>query len=478
MNYRLVLRLTGKTLMVEAICMLLPLFVTVWYREDPRPFVYAIALVTLISFGLSFIRSNDHFFAREASFSAGLVWFLMSALGALPFWFSGFFPSYIDCFFECVSGFTTTGASILSQVETLPRGILFWRSFTHWLGGLGVLVLAIALLPSLGSRTLHVIRAESPGPITNKLVPKTSDFSKILYIIYIVLTVLEIISLRLCGLPLFDSVTHSFATAGTGGFSVRNISVGAYGNPAAEIVIAVFTIFFSVNLSLYFLLLTGRVREVLKSDELRFFLGIVLVSTALVSMNIRSFYSTVQETVRHAFFQVTTIISTTGFSSVDFNLWPEFSRILLVLLMFCGACAGSTGGAIKCSRILVMLRVIAREVRQVIHPRSIQVVKLDGHVVEEPVIRSIFVFFAAYIMITLGSTLLLSLDNYPFGTTLTAVVACIGNIGPGLELVGPMGNYSFFSPLSKLVLALCMVLGRLEILPVLVLFSRSAWKRH
>lgn len=477
MNFRVVLHLTGKTLMVEAICLLLPMMVSVSYREDPRPFIFSVVLIMAISLTLSLVRCDDRFFAREGLFSAGFIWMLMSVLGALPFWFSGYFSSFVDCLFECVSGFTTTGASILTQVESLPRGILFWRSFTHWLGGMGILVLIIALLPSLGGRTLHVLRAESPGPIVNKLVPKTSQFSKMLYLIYLALTILEVICLLLSGLPLFDSVTHSFATAGTGGFSVRNLSVGAYGNPAVEAIIAVFTLFFSVNLSLYILLLTGRVRQALMSDELRFFLGAVFLATSLVTLNIRSLYGSLREAFHHAFFQVTTIISTTGFSSINFDQWPEFSRILLVLLMLCGACAGSTGGAIKCSRILVTFRVIGRDIRQAIHPHSVDVVRLDGQVLDESTIRSILSFVAVYFFIIFGATLVLSLDNFSFGTTLTAVIACIGNVGPGLELVGPMGNYSFFSPAGKLVLSLCMIIGRLEILPVLVLFDREAWKK-
>jgi len=463
--------------MVEAICLFLPLGVTLFYREDPRPFIYTIVIITLAAFLLSLFQGDDRFFAREGFFAVGLIWVLTGVLGAFPFWFSGYFSSFVDCLFESISGFTTTGASILVEVESLPYGILFWRSFTHWLGGMGVLVLTIALLPSLGNRTLQVMRAESPGPITSKLVPKTSQSSKILYTIYVILTLLQVFCLRLSGMPLFDSVAHAFATAGTGGFSVRNISIGAYGNTAAEMIITFFMLLFSLNFSLYFLILSGKVRQALRSDELRFFLSIVLVSTALIALNIHRLYATVGEAIHHSFFQVATIISTTGFSSVDFNLWPEFSRILLVMLMFCGACAGSTGGAIKCSRILIMLKVLRREIHHIIHPRSVNMVKLDGRVVEESTLKSILVFFSAYMMITFGCAIVVSLDNFSFGTTLTAVIACIGNIGPGLELVGPMGNYSAFSHLSKLALSLSMIVGRLEIFPILVLFSRTAWRR-
>ena len=434
MNFRLVFKVAGKTLMVEAITMLLPLLVCLIYQEDPTPFLFTIPLVMVIGFALSLLPSDDHFFTREGFFAVALIWLLVGTFGALPFYFSGYFSSYIDCFFEAVSGFTTTGASILTAVEPLPRGILFWRSFIHWLGGMGVLILTIALLPSLGSRTLHLMRAESPGPVVSKLVPKSSQSSKILYGIY-------------CGLT------------------------------AIEIIITIFMLLFSVNFSLYFLLLCGKVKQVLKSDELRFFLIVVFASITLISINIWNLYPTGGESIRHAAFQVGSIISTTGFASTDFNLWPEFSRTLLVLLMFIGACAGSTGGAIKCSRVLLLGRCIKREIRQVIHPRAVNVVKLDGRVVDETALRSVQIFFAAYIFITLGATLLVSVDNNSFGTTFTAVVSCIGNIGPGLELVGPMGNYAFFSGFSKLVLSLCMIVGRLEVLPILVLFSGNAWKR-
>ena len=477
MNFRLVFKLTGKTLMVEAGAMLLPLLVCLYYREDPRPFLITIPLLILAGALLSMLRSNDHFFPREGFFAVALIWLLVSATGALPFWFSGYFPTYIDCFFESASGFTTTGASILTAVEPLPKGILFWRSFIHWLGGMGVLILTIALLPSLGARTLHLMKAESPGPVVSKLVPKSSQSSKILYGIYCGLTLIEIVILRIAGMPWYDSIVHSFGTAGTGGFSIKNLSIGAYGSPAFEIIITIFMLLFSVNFALYFLLLCGKVKQVFQSDELRFFLAVVFASIVLISVNISSLYDTVGEAVRHAAFQVSTIISTTGYASTDFDQWPEFSRVLLVLLMFIGACAGSTGGAIKCSRVLILLRCIRREVRQVIHPRAVNVVKLDGHVLEESSLRSVHIFFSAYMLITLGATLLVSVDNFSFGTSFTAVVACIGNIGPGLEMVGPMGNYAAFSLFSKTVLSLCMIVGRLEIIPIFVLFSGNAWKR-
>ena len=478
MNFKLVFKLAGKTLLVEAACMVLPLLVTLLYREDPAPFLIAILITAALGLGMAAPKTGTRFNAREGFFSVGLIWVLVGLCGAIPFYTCGYFASFVDCLFESISGFTTTGASILTAVEPLPKGILFWRSFIHWLGGMGVLVLAIALLPSLGARTLHVMKAESPGPVVSKLVPKTSQSSKILYGIYFALTVVEVLLLRLVGMSWFDAITHSFATAGTGGFSTRNLSVGAFGSPAIEIIIGVFMLLFSVNFAMYFLVLCGKWRQALKSDELRFFGGVVGASVLLITFNIASLYDSFGTALRHAFFQVASIISTTGFSSTDFDLWPEFSRILLVVLMFCGACAGSTGGGVKCSRVLVLFKCVFREIRLILHPRSVGVVKLDGHVVEEKVLHTIMVFLGAYMLITFGASLLVALDNFSFGTTFTAVVACIGNIGPGLELVGPMGNFSMFSAFSKLVLTLCMVVGRLEVFPILVLFSRSAWTRN
>ena len=477
MNFRLVFRLAGKTLLVEAASMLLPLVVALLYQEDPTPFLLAIGITAGVGFLLSLLRSDTRFHAREGFFSAGLIWLLVGLFGAIPFYACGFFDSYVDCFFECISGFTTTGSSILRAVEGLPKGILFWRSFTHWLGGMGILVLTIALLPSLGARTLHVMKAESPGPIISKLVPRASQTSKILYTIYFGLTAIMVLCLLLAGMPLYDCLVNAFATAGTGGFSVLNISIGGYNNPVFEVIIGVFMLLFSVNFALYFLILSGKVKQALQSDELRFFLLVVALSVILITFNISSLYPDFLTSLRHAFFQVSTIISTTGFSSVDFDLWPEFSRVLLVLLMMCGACAGSTGGGMKCSRILLLLKCVRREIRQILHPRSVSVVKLDGRVVDEKVLHTVMVFLGSYMLIAFSAMLVVALDDFSFGTTFTAVIACIGNIGPGLEHVGPMGNFADFSALSKIVLSMCMIIGRLEVFPILVLFSKSAWQR-
>ena len=477
MNFKLVLRLAGKTLLVEAACMALPLVVALLYREDPMPFLLAIGITAVVGLLLSLVKSDTAFHARVGFFSAGLIWVLAGVSGALPFYFCGDFASFVDCFFESISGFTTTGSSILPAVEGLPKGILFWRSFSHWLGGMGILVLTIALLPSLGGRTLHVMKAESPGPIVSKLVPRASQSSKILYAIYFVLTVVMIVCLLLAGMPLYDTLVNSFAVAGTGGFSVLNTSIGGYQNPVFEVILGIFMVVFSINFSLYFLILCGKWKQALKSDELRFFAGVVRASVLLIAVNISSMYGSFLVSLRHAFFQVTTIISTTGFSSVDFDQWPEFSRMLLVILMVCGACAGSTGGGVKCSRALLLLKCVRREVRQILHPRSVSVVKLDGRVVDEKTLHTVMVFLGAYVLLALMAMLVVALDNFSFGTTFTAVITCIGNVGPGLEKVGPMGNFSEFSHLSKLVLSLCMIAGRLEIFPILVLFSRGAWQK-
>ena len=478
MNFKTVFRVAGFTLLVEAAAMLLPMGVALYYGEDPSPFLKTIGIMVVLGllsvFGL---RGERKFFAREGFFSVGLIWVLSGVFGALPFWFSGQFGSYVDCFFETISGFTTTGSTILTAIEGLPLGLLFWRSFTHWLGGMGVLILTTALLPFLGINSTHLIRAESPGPVKSKLVPRASQSSKILYTIYLGLTAIQVLCLRIAGMPLYDSLIHAFGTAGTGGFSNRNLSVGAYGNPAFEIIITIFMLLFSINFALYFLILTGKVKQALKSDELRFFLGVTTLAIVIISVNIASHFSSYADAIRAAAFQVASVISTTGFSTADFNRWPELSRMLLVILMFIGACAGSTGGGMKCSRILVILRTIKAQVRSIIHPRAVSVVKLDGAPLSDSTVRTIYTYFATYIFITFVSALVVGLDNFSFGTTLTAVITCISNVGPGLEAVGPMGNFAAFSPLSKIILSFDMIIGRLEIFPILVLFSRSAWKR-
>jgi len=477
MNLKLVFKIVGRVLLVEAAALLLPLLVALSYREDPLPFLLAVAVVAALGLALSALPARKDFFAREGFFTVGLIWVITGLVGALPFWFSGQFASFVDCFFESCSGFTTTGASILTDIEALPRGILFWRSFTHWLGGMGVLILVTAIIPSLGVRSHYLAQAESPGPVFSKLVPKQSQSSKILYGIYCVLTLAEAACLKLAGMPLYDAFIHAFGTAGTGGFSNRNASVGAYDSMAIDMIIAIFILLFSVNFAVHFLILTHRTREALASDELRFFLLVVGASTLAICLNIYPMYGDVVQTFRYAFFQVCSIISTTGFSSTDWSFWPHFTQFIFILLMFCGACAGSTGGGMKCSRALILFRAVGREIRRILHPRSVEVVKLDGKVVEEGTVRSILIFVGCYLLIILGAGLVISLDDWSFAVSFSSALTSVSNVGPGLETVGPAGNFAAFSPLSKLVMSLCMIVGRLEIFPILVLLTPSAWRK-
>lgn len=477
MNLKLVLKVLGRILQIEAVALFLPLLVALIYREDPQPFLWSIAIAALIGLCLAVLPAKKGFFARDGFVAVGLIWISTCTLGALPFWFSGYFASFVDCLFESCSGFTTTGATILANIEILPRGILFWRSFTHWLGGMGVLVLATAVLPSMGIRSHYLTQAETPGPVFSKLVPKQSQTSKILYSIYCILTLIQVACLKVAGMPLYDSFIHAFSSAGTGGFSNRNASVGAYGSVAIDLIITVFVLLFSLNFAVYFLLLNRKFKEVFSSDELRFFLLVVALSTIFITADIRPLYASVWESLRYAVFQVASIISTTGFATADYVLWPQFSQLILILLMFFGACAGSTGGGIKSSRVLILLRSMRREVHRIIHPRSVEVVTLDGKVVEEDTLHSVLVFVGGYLMVVLVASLVISLDNYSFATSFSSALTCMSNVGPGLDIVGPTGNFSTFSHLSKVVMSLCMIIGRLEILPILVLFSRSTWRR-
>lgn len=478
MNLMMVFKIVGRVLLIESAAMLPSLLVALIYNEDIKPFGLSIAIVLVMGCALSALPARKGFYSREGFAAVGLIWLLTGLVGALPFWFSGYFASLADCIFESCSGFTTTGASVLTDIEALPHGILFWRSFTHWLGGMGVLVLATALLPLMGVRSHYLTQAESPGPVFAKLVPKQSRTSKILYAIYCALTLLEVVCLKLAGMPLYDSFIHAFGTAGTGGFSNRNASVGAYDSVAIELIISIFILLFSINFAVHFLLLTRRFREILQSDELRFFMAVVAGATLLIAVSIYPAYASVAQALRQSFFQVCSIISTTGYCSVDWSLWPQFAQMVLIMLMFCGACAGSTGGGIKCSRVLILLRTLRREIHRIAHPRAVEVVKLDGKVVDEGTVRSVMIFVGSYLLIILMGALLISLDNFSFTVSFTSALTCVSNVGPGLEMVGPVGNFSAFSAFSKLVMSLCMIIGRLEILPVLVLCSRVTWRRN
>ena len=425
MNYKLMLRTLGRTLQLEALCLLLPLVVCLIYREDPKPFLYTIGLVGLLGSLLVHLRARPDFFSREGFAVVGLIWVFLSLFGALPFWFSGEFASFADCFFEIVSGFTTTGASILTEVESLPRGILFWRSFSSWIGGMGVLIFTLAFLPKVGGRTQVLVQAEATGPVSNKLVPKTALSARILYLIYISLTLLEILALCLAGMPFYDAVVNTFATVCTGGFSVRNLSIASYGLPACEVIITVFMLLCSLNFAVFFLVLTGRLRQALGSDELRFFLLAVALSSAIVFFNVLPLYESAGHALRDTLFQVSSVVSTTGFSTADFALWPTTSQVVLTALMFTGACAGSTAGGIKISRITLLAKSLHREMNRLIHPNHISVIKSEGRPVDERVVSSVSVFFVSFILVWLAGTLVVSWDNLGFKESFTASLTCI-----------------------------------------------------
>ena len=471
----------GRILLTEAVLLVLPMVVAVAYGEAVLPFLIPALLLAVIGLALGLkAPKRSNLYARDGFAVVALAWLLMSVFGALPFVISGDIPHFVDAFFETVSGFTTTGASILTEIEPLHRGILFWRSFTHWVGGMGVLVFVMAILPmSAGDgHGMHLMRAEVPGPSVGKLVSRMGDTAKILYGIYLVMTVIEIILLLLGGMPLFDACIHAFGTAGTGGFSCRNLSVGAYDSAYFDVVIGVFMLLFGVNFNLYYFLLIKRFRDVFHSEELRAYLLIVGAAVAAIAADIVHLYGTVGRSLRYAFFQVASIITTTGFATADFNAWPEFSRAILVILMFIGACAGSTGGGIKVARVVILCKTSLGDMRKMLHPNAVTTVRFEGKPLTDRTIRSVHLFLTVYILIFTISVLLLSLDRFDLITTFTAVAACINNIGPGLEVVGPMGNYAQFSPAGKLLLSFNMLVGRLEIFPMLLLFAPSIWKRR
>ena len=479
MNYRMIGYVLGRILWTEAALLLFPLTAAVLYREELGPWAGAMVLLVLAGAALGLRRPRDTaLYARDGFAVVAAAWILMSVFGALPFVWSGDIPRFVDAFFETVSGFTTTGASILPAVEPLRRSSLFWRSFTHWVGGMGVLVFVMAILPMTDGHGMHLMRAEVPGPSVGKLVSRMSDSAKILYGIYAVLTSVEIVILCLGGMSFFDACIHAFGSAGTGGFSNRNLSVGAYDNAFYDIVIGIFMLLFSLNFNLYYYLLMRRFREAAKSETLWSFLLIVGVSVAAISADILHIYGSVGKSVRFAFFQVSSIISTSGFSTADFNLWPPFSRSVLVVLMFIGACAGSTGGGIKVDRVVILLKSSLRDMKKMLHPNAVAGVRFEGKPLPERNIQGVYTYIAVYLIIFVGSYLLLALEQFDLVTTFTALAACINNIGPGLELVGPAGNFGAFSPASKLLLSFDMLVGRLEIFPMLLLFAPSMWRRR
>ena len=480
MNYRMLGYVLGRIFMVEAALLLPPSIVAVIHGEWSCLFAFVVTAVGLAVLGLVLgLRSpaNTAIYAREGLVIVALAWVLMSVFGALPFIISGDIPFFVDAFFETVSGFTTTGASILQEIETLPKSIQFWRCFTHWIGGMGILVFMLAIMPLGDERTMYLMKAEAPGPLVSKLVPKVKSTAKILYTIYIVLTLVEMILLFAGGMPFFDSVVHALSTAGTGGFSVKNSSIAEYNSAYFEYVITAFMLLFGVNFNLFYLMLMKDFKNVWKNEELRCYIAIVCIATALITIDISRYYSTVEGAFRHAIFQVAAIMSTTGFVTANFDLWPEFSKTLLYCLLILGACGGSTAGGIKVSRFVILLKMIRREISHIVHPRSVNLIKLDGYKVDEDSIRSVTGFIILYVLILLGSFMLVSLDNFDFITNVTAVTTCLSNVGPGLAMAGPVENLSFFSGFAKIVLCLDMLLGRLEIFPIIMLFAPSIWRK-
>ena len=477
MNYRMIGFVLGRILLVEAGLMAAPLIVTLLYGESAvAAFLIPIGLLLVLGLALGLrVPKDTTIYAREGLAVVALSWVTMSLFGALPFCLSQAIPSYIDSFFETVSGFTTTGASILSEVESMEHGLLFWRSFTHWVGGMGVLVFVMAVLPMADGRGMHLMRAEVPGPSVGKLSSKLSDTAKTLYAMYLVLTALEVVFLIAGGMPLFDALVNAFGTAGTGGFSHLNRSIGQYGNPYYEIVIGIFLLLFGINFNLYYFLLMRRFREVFRSEELLTYLSIVALATVGIAFNIRSICASLPEAFRQSFFQVATIITTAGFSSADFDLWPSFSKTVLVMLMFFGACAGSTAGGIKIARIVILFKSAARDVQRMIHPHAVATVRFEGKTLDDKTIRSTHLYLSAYLMLFVLSVLLISLEGNDLVTSFTSVAACLNNIGPGLGKVGPMGNFGFYSVPAKLLLSFDMLAGRLDIFPMLVLCAPAVW---
>lgn len=477
MNRRMIFYTVGRIAIVEAALMLLPAVVSLIYLEKSGfSFLITAAIALVLGFLLTRFKPKDTLIYAKESFSiVAYAWLLMSLLGALPFVISGFVPSYIDAFFETVSGFTTTGASILTDVEALDKGLLFWRSFTHWIGGMGVLVLVTAVVSNIGDRSINILKAEMPGPTVGKLLPRSRDTAKVLYIIYIALTFIQIILLRVGGMPLYDSIVHTFGTAGTGGFGIKNNSIASY-SPYLQWVITVFMLLFSINFNLYYLLLIRKFKTVFKSDELRFFLVMVLCCIAIVTVNIAPLYPSASEALRHSAFQVSSIVSTTGYATTDFNQWPGLSKSILMLLMVVGACAGSTGGGLKAARVVILLKSVGRELQKLLHPRSVKTVSTEGKKLDDTTLNGVNSYFSIYIICIVVIYILLSFEPFDMETNFSATLACFNNIGPGLGKVGPTTNYAAYSGFSKILLSFAMLLGRLEIFPLLLGLNPFIWK--
>ncbi len=481
MNKKMIFHMLGRIVTLQAVLMALPLICGIIYMEKSvASFFITMAIALALGAVLTLCNKpeNKTIFAREGFIIVALAWIVMSAIGALPFVFSGAIPSYTDAFFETVSGFTTTGASIIEEgLEQMPKCILFWRSFTHWIGGMGVLVLVMAIVPTDTGRSIHIMRAEMPGPIVGKLVPKIKTTAKILYLIYIAMTLVQILMLFFGGMSLFDSIVHSFGTAGTGGFGIKSNSITDY-SAYHQWVITAFMIFFGVNFNLFYLFLMRKFRSVFKSEELWIYISIILVSITLIAFNIYPKYGNISDTVRNSSFQVASVISTTGYATADFNVWPTLSKAILFLLMFIGACAGSTAGGLKVSRVILLFKQIRSNLKQMLHSRSVASIKLEGRKVENSTVSNVTTYFAIYVMCMAVIFLVLSMaDNFDMETDASAVASCFNNIGPGFGKVGPASSYAAYSAVSKWTLSIGMLMGRLEILPMLLLFAPSSWIR-
>lgn len=478
MNMKMTTYILGKMLGVEAAVLILPAFVGTLYNEDVTSFFITSAI--LMGFFLIFgVRKpqNTTIYGKEGFVIIALAWVLWSIYGALPFYLSGEIPSYVDAVFETISGFTTTGSTILTDIAGMSKGMNFWRCLTHWIGGMGVLVFVMVIVSLEEKNSMHLMRAEVPGPETDKLVPKARSSAKILYGMYFALTFAEVLLLKLGGMNWYDSIIHSFSTAGTGGFSNQNTSVAFYDSAYIDGVITLFMILFGINFNMYYFLLLKKAKAVFKNEEVRVYLGIIVGATALITINIISVYGSVLKAFRYAVFQVAAIITTTGFATADFNLWPEFSKNILLVLMIVGACAGSTGGGMKVSRILIMVKSAFKEIRQMLKPKSVSIVKVNGKKVGEDTLHGVYMYLIAYLMFFILSVLLISLNNFDFATTFSSVLTTINNVGPGIAAVGPVENFAAFSDFSKIVFCFDMLVGRLEVFPVLVLFSPDLWRR-
>lgn len=479
MNTKMIRYIIGKMLGVEGMLLLLPAIVGFAYGEKSAVYFLITAGILIVIYLLLGIKKpeNRTIYGKEGMVVVAAAWILWSLFGALPFSLSGSIPDYLDAFFETVSGFTTTGSSILADVEALPQGMLFWRSFTHWIGGMGVLVFVMVLTTLDKRNSMYLMRAEVPGPEKDKLVPKTMATARILYGMYLGLTIVEVILLLFGGMNLFDSFIHAFGTAGTGGFSNYAASVGHFNSAYIDGVISIFMILFGINFNLYFLLLLRDVKSVWKNEEMRVYLGIIAAAVAIITLNISGQYPNPLKAFRYAFFQVASIITTTGYATADYNIWPMLPQCILLMIMVIGACASSTGGGIKVSRFLIILKSIKREVKQMVHPKSVNLITVNNKKMSTDVLRSVYIYLMAYAAILVGSVMLIAIDNKDFATTFSSVLATLNNIGPGIGAVGPVGNFADFSPLSKIVFCFDMLAGRLEIFPFLMLFTASAWRK-